>query len=72
MEKNRLKHIREQKQMSQSDLSRKSSVSQPQISRYEKDRKMNEDDIRKICKALEVSADYLLGLIDDDNDMKKD
>lgn len=72
MKKNRLKEIRESKNISQSELSRRTSVSQQQISNYEKNSNMREDDIRKICKALEVSADYLLGLIDDDNDMKKD
>ncbi|MDD4069829.1 MAG: helix-turn-helix transcriptional regulator [Candidatus Izemoplasmatales bacterium] len=72
MKKNRLKEIRESKNISQSELSRRTTVSQQQISNYEKNSNMREDDIRKICKALEVSADYLLGLIDDDNDMKKD
>ena len=72
MKKNRLKQIRESKNISQSELSRRTAVSQQQISNYEKNSNMREDDIRKICKALEVSADYLLGLIDDDNEMKKD
>jgi len=67
MKKNRLKEIRESKNISQSELSRRTSVSQQQISNYEKNSNMREDDIRKICKALEVSADYLLGLIDHDN-----
>jgi len=67
MKKNRLKEIRESKNISQSELSRRTTVSQQQISNYEKNSNMREDDIRKICKALEVSADYLLGLIDHDN-----
>lgn len=64
MSKNRLKEVREKKNISQSELSRKSDVSQQQISRYEKGLRMTEDSIVKVCKALEVSADYLLGLID--------
>lgn len=72
MKKNRLKEIRESKCISQSELSRRTTISQQQISNYEKNSNMREDDIREICKALGVSADYLLGLIDDDNDTKKD
>lgn len=72
MKKNRLKEIREKKNLSQSELSRKTNISQQQISRYEKSQQMTEDSIVKLCEALEISADYLLGLIDDDNDMKKD
>ncbi len=72
MSKNRLREIREKKGLSQSELSRRTTVNQQQISRYEKDTDMKERDIREICKALEVSADYLLGLIDDDNDKEKD
>ena len=64
MNKNRLKEVREMKNISQSELSRRTSVSQQQISNYEKNSNMREDDIRKICETLEVSADYLLGLID--------
>ena len=67
MKKNRLKEIRESKNISQSELSRRTTVSQQQISNYEKNSNMREDDIRKICEALEVSADYLLGLIDDEH-----
>ena len=72
MKKNRLKEIRELKRLSQNELSKISNISQAQISRYEKTQQMTEDSIIKLCEALEISADYLLGLIDDDNDMKKD
>ena len=72
MKKNRLKEIRELKRLSQNELSKISNISQAQISRYEKTQQMTEDSIIKLCEALEISADYLLGLIDDDNDRKKD
>lgn len=64
MKTNRLKEIREQKKLSQNELSKRSNISQAQISRYEKSQQMTEESIVKVCKALEISADYLLGLIE--------
>lgn len=64
VKKNRLKEIREQRNLSQNELAKQSNISQAQISRYEKTQQMTEESIVKVCKALEISADYLLGLID--------
>ena len=71
-EENRLKEIRKLKKISQNELSRVSNISQAQISRYEKLQQLTEDSIIRLCKALEISADHLLGLIDNNNDMKED
>lgn len=68
MVKNKLKEIREKRNLSQNGLSKLSNISQAQISRYEKDQQLTEDSIRKFCEALECKADYLLGLIDDEEE----
>lgn len=62
----RLKKVREDKGLSQNRLAKITNIGQDQISRFESGKKVYSNDLIKICKALEVSADYLLGLIDDD------
>jgi transcriptional regulator with XRE-family HTH domain len=66
LEKTRLKEIREEKGISQRELAKMINQSHTSISRYEKGMSMTDDVIKKICKALEVNADYFLGLIDDE------
>jgi transcriptional regulator with XRE-family HTH domain len=63
--KTRLKQLREEKNLTQKQLSDLSGVPQEQISRYERGRSMTEETIKKIVKALEVNADYFLGLTKD-------
>ena len=61
----RLKEVRIMKNMKQKDVCALLNMKQSQYSRYES----GEDEMKigtliDICKALEVSADYLLGLSD--------
>ena len=73
MVKNKLREIRKNRNLSQYDLAELSSVSQGQISnkgKIESGRELRESDIRKFCRALECKADYLLGLIDDEEKIK--
>ncbi len=62
MSKTRLKELRTEKKLTQKELSKLSGVPQEQISRYERGRSMTEETIKKIVKALDVNADYFLGL----------
>lgn len=64
-EKTRLKELREKKGLSQRELAKILDVANSQISRYEKGTSMTDETIKKICKALEVNADYFLGLTED-------
>jgi transcriptional regulator with XRE-family HTH domain len=64
--KTRLKQLREEKNLTQKQLSDLSGVPQEQISRYERGRSMTEETIKKIVKALEVNADYFLKLTEDE------
>lgn len=65
-QKTRLKEIREKKGLSQRDVAKQIDVAHSQISRYEKGMSMTDEVIKKICKALEVNADYFLKLTDDE------
>ncbi|XMB71451.1 helix-turn-helix transcriptional regulator [Mycoplasmatota bacterium WC30] len=60
--KTRLKEIREEKGLSQREIAKLIQTSHTSISRYEKGVSMSDETIKKICKALEVNADYFLGL----------
>ena len=71
MVKNKLKEIREKRNLSQNQLAKITGIDQSQISRFEQGRLMREDDIRKICRALESKADYLLGLLDDEEETQE-
>lgn len=58
----RIKHLREQNNLTQKDLAAKADISIVQLSRYEtNDRKPDPEVLRKIVDALDTSADYLLG-----------
>lgn len=61
----RLKKLRELKEMSQRDLSAASEIALRQIWRYENEESApNALQLKKLAETLEVSADYLLGLTD--------
>ncbi len=58
----RLKELREEKGLTQTELSKKTSIKQQNISRWEKgDNSPNVDDIVKLADFFQVSTDYLLG-----------
>jgi transcriptional regulator with XRE-family HTH domain len=60
---NKLKELRKVYNLKQEDLVKVLYSSQKQISLYETGkRKLNEDQIRVICKHYKISADWLLGI----------
>ena len=62
----RLEAARRAQGLSQGDLAERVGVNQNTIGRYEKgDRHPDPEMLRRIAEALDVSADYLLGLTDD-------
>jgi transcriptional regulator with XRE-family HTH domain len=65
-EKTRIKELRERNGLTQRQLAKLLDIPHSQVSRYENGQHMNEDTIKKICKALEVNADYFLKLTDDE------
>ncbi len=61
----RIKEIRQEKGLTQSQLAEMLSTTQSTVGKYEREEiQLTVDTIIKICKVLEVSADYLLGLED--------
>jgi transcriptional regulator with XRE-family HTH domain len=61
----RLKIMRESRGLSQNDLERAVGVSNVQISRYESGKsEPSLDIVAKFAKSLDVTADYLLGMVD--------
>lgn len=64
---NRLKELRKSKRLTQLEVSKILKVPQSNVSNFEKGKsKLNEDQIIQLVKVLECSADYLLGLIEED------
>ncbi len=64
---NKLKEARIKKGLTQVQISKILDVPQSNVSNYENGvYRLNEEQIRHLVKVLECSADYLLGLIDDD------
>lgn len=62
----RISAMRGWRRMSQETLGGFVGVSKQTISNWEHDyRKPDANDIRQLCLALECTADYLLGLVDD-------
>ncbi len=60
---NNLKRIRIQKNLTQEEVAEIIGTSRVEVGRKETGVTiLNEDQIRKLCKALNVRADYLLGL----------
>ena len=63
--KERLKELRIEKELSQSELGKKLGVDFRTVSNWENGvRKPDIDTLAKIAEYLEVSSDYLLGLVD--------
>ena len=61
----RLKELREEKSLSQSDLSKELQISPACINRWEKNLRVpNIDSIILLCKFFNVTAGYLIGLED--------
>lgn len=62
----RLKELRQEKELSQQKLAIELQTSQKNISKYETEYlDLSTDMIIKICKYFDISADYLLGLEDE-------
>ena len=59
----RLKELREEKGLSQMQLSKQIDITQPAIARYELNKtEPRASDIKKFCLFFGVTADYLIGL----------
>ncbi|GGG13447.1 helix-turn-helix domain-containing protein [Paenibacillus aceti] len=68
----RIKYLRELKQLTQKDLAAKAGLTVVQLSRYEtNDRKPDPESLRQIVDALDTSGDYLLGRTQDPAPMKE-
>ena len=60
---NKIKEFRELHKITQTELAKTLETNQKQISLYETGkRKLDEDQIARICRYYHVSADWLLGL----------
>lgn len=63
MNMNRLKKLRTESGMKQSDLADLLAIGRTAISNYEReDRQLDPDTIRQLCRIFDCSADYLLCL----------
>lgn len=61
----RLKDLRQEKGLTQTQLAELLSTTQSTIGKYEREElQPNFEVLKKLCKVLEVSADYLIGLSD--------
>lgn len=68
-----LKQIRKQKQYTQEQMAKIINVERSYYSRIENNKTViTGNQIIKLCKAMNISADYLLGLIDNPNELRKD
>ena len=62
----RIREIRRERGISQTKLAKKIGMEQTQYSRYERgENEIKVNVLIDICKALNVSSDYILGLSDD-------
>ncbi len=62
----RLKEIREYHAISQKEIANNLGISQQHYSMYENGKRiLNAEQIIKICKTYDISANYLLGLSDE-------
>lgn len=69
MRSDRLKQVREQRGISQRDLAARCGMGEKQIWRYENgESEPSADHLTKLALELEVTADYLLGLVDSPGD----
>ncbi len=59
----KLKHVLEERQMMQKELASKAGLTEGTVCRYISGRRIPRTmELIEICKALNISADYLLGL----------
>ncbi|WP_018132709.1 helix-turn-helix domain-containing protein [Effusibacillus pohliae] len=64
----RLKYVREKRNMSQLRVAQAIGISNVQLSRYEADeRKPDPETLKKLAEFYETTTDYLLGLTDEPN-----
>lgn len=64
--KKRIKDLRTDRDITQNDLAKVLGVKQAAISKYEQNlREYKIEDLIKLCKFYNVSADYLLGFTDE-------
>lgn len=67
----KLKEIRKQKQYTQEQVAKILNVERSYYSRIENEKTIiTGEQIIALCKAMNISADYLLGLIDDIENIK--
>lgn len=64
--RNKLKETRKSKKMTQAEIAEKLGMTQQQYQKIEsgKTPEMQVTTLKKICKELQISADWLLGLSD--------
>lgn len=68
----RIKYLREQKEISQSDLAKRIGIDASRLSRIESGeiQKVSDDVVLAIAQIFEVSTDFLLGVTDDPRAIK--
>lgn len=59
---NRLRSLRQERELKQSDIAKYLGVSAQSYSSYENGREPNYEMLKKLCSFFNVSADWLLGL----------
>lgn len=68
----RIREIRKEKGLSQKEIAKMINMNQTQYSRYERgENEIKVNVLIDICRALEVSSDYILGLTDDPRPVKE-
>lgn len=61
----RLKETRENKRLSQADVSQITGIPQTTLSNYERGTQVTAENLIKLAQCFNVSADYLLGIEED-------
>lgn len=71
--KNRIKELREQKHLTQEELAKKINVTKLTISNWENGKhKIKSDELKEIAKVFGVTIDYLVGDVDENENIKHD
>ena len=64
---NNLKRLKEMHKITQTDLAKILETTQQQVSKYEIGaRELKESQIKRLCREFNVSADFLLGIEDEE------
>lgn len=67
-----LKNLREDREVTQSEIAEILGVKQSAVSKYEREeREYKVEDIIKLCRFYKVSADYVLGLTNEYKELPK-